>query len=185
MQQTPEALGVSRPWRGHTAWLVLAGFLMALGLAPSSVGADPTAPEMTITEYVLPTPSSLPGGIVLGPDGALWFYESGANQIGRITMDGSITEYSIPTPDASLARQGFLGVGPDGALGFTENAARRLGRITVEGAITEYPIPDAAAAPAPLTAGLPLGAVTGEPRHVLPSLRGYRDRPAGSTLALV
>jgi virginiamycin B lyase len=107
-----------------------------------------------------PTPGSLPGGIVVGPDGAVWFYESGANQIGRITLDGSITEYPIPTAGASLARQGFLATGPDGALWFSENAARRLGRITVDGSITDYPISDAAAAPAPPSAGLALGAMT-------------------------
>jgi virginiamycin B lyase len=175
MQRTPEAPRVSRSWRGHTAWLVLAGLLAALGLAPAPVGAH-TAPEATITEYPLPTPDSLPGGIVVGPDGALWFYETGANQIGRIAMDGSITEYAIPTPGATLPRQGFLGVGPDGALWFTENAARRLGRITLDGSITEYPIPAAAAAPAAPTAGLPLGAITAGPDGALWVTEGTAGR---------
>jgi virginiamycin B lyase len=39
-----------------------------------------------ITEYVVPTSNSIPVGIASGPDGALWFTESGgiANQIGRL-----------------------------------------------------------------------------------------------------
>jgi virginiamycin B lyase len=157
------------------ARLILAGLFLALGLAPAPTGAQ-EAPQVSITEYPLPTPDSLPGGIVLGPDGALWFYETGANQIGRISLDGRITEYPIPTPGASLERQGFLGVGPDGALWFTENAARRLGRMTVDGSITDYPIPDAAAAPAPMTAGLPLGAVTAGPDGALWVTEGAAGR---------
>jgi len=147
--------------------LSLATLLAIVLVTPANVGAQNTpnesAPEVSITEYAIPTPGSLPGGIVVGPDAAMWFYESGANQIGRITLHGTITEYSIPTPGASLGRQGFLAAGPDGALWFTENAARRLGRITVDGSITDYPIPDAAPVPAPPTAGLPLGAVISGP----------------------
>jgi hypothetical protein len=37
--------------------------------------------------------------IAAGPDGALWFTEFNANQIGRITPAGSITEYAVPTFD--------------------------------------------------------------------------------------
>ena len=55
----------------------------------------------TIREYALPTAGSQPGGIVAGPDGALWFYETGSNRIGRITTGGQISEYPIPTADAS------------------------------------------------------------------------------------
>ena len=39
-----------------------------------------------ITEYPVPTASSLPWGIVIGPDGALWFTEERGDNIGRITV---------------------------------------------------------------------------------------------------
>ena len=39
----------------------------------------------TITEFPLPTGSGAPLAITAGPDGALWFTESEANKIGRIT----------------------------------------------------------------------------------------------------
>jgi virginiamycin B lyase len=38
----------------------------------------------SITEYSLPNSSSGPSGITTGPDGALWFTESGTDKIGRI-----------------------------------------------------------------------------------------------------
>lgn len=48
-----------------------------------------------ITVFTIPTSSSAPDGIALGPDGAMWFTESAGNKIGRITMSGAIT--SEPT----------------------------------------------------------------------------------------
>jgi streptogramin lyase len=59
-----------------------------------------------IKEFPLPTPNSGPTSIIVGPDHNLWFTEPGGQetslaQIGRISANGDITEYSIPT----LARQ--------------------------------------------------------------------------------
>ena len=70
---------------------MVAVVLAAFDLTSAPAGAQVAAQEVTITEYALPTPDSLPGGIVVGPDNALWFYETGANQIGRISLDGNIT----------------------------------------------------------------------------------------------
>ncbi|HEX9037878.1 MAG TPA: hypothetical protein VF808_12905 [Ktedonobacterales bacterium] len=81
-------------------------------------------------------------GIASGPDGALWFVENGANKIGRITVDGRITEYAIPTPGSDSK---FITAGPDGAMWFTETingvAVRRIGRISLSGHITEFLLP--------------------------------------------
>ena len=46
---------------------------------------------------------AFPSDIVLGSDGALWFTESRGNAIGRVDVDGKVTEYPIPTPDAFAA----------------------------------------------------------------------------------
>ena len=120
-----------------TLFIGLTGlFLMAL----TPVWAQD--PAVTTNEYPLPTPDSLPGGIIVGPDDAIWFVETGANQIGRITADGQITEYPVPTADAIDERQGFLAVGPDGAIWFNQDVAGSLGRITTEGEITEFPLPE-------------------------------------------
>ncbi|MGW8263213.1 Vgb family protein, partial [Bacillus sp. LR--39] len=85
-----------------------------------------------------------------GPDGALWFTEINANQIGRITVSGKISEYQLPT---AHARPHAIAAGGDGALWFTEWGAGQIGRITVDGDITEYPIPTADSEPHGIAAG--------------------------------
>lgn len=51
---------------------------------------------LRLTEFALPTAQCGPFGIAAGPDGALWFAETAADRIGRITTDGSVTEYPLP-----------------------------------------------------------------------------------------
>ena len=69
-----------------------------------------------------------PSGIAFGADGALWFTETGADKIGRMTTAGSISEFSIPTP---LSEPGGIVAGPDGAMWFTEFVGNKIGRIEV------------------------------------------------------
>jgi hypothetical protein len=77
-------------------------------------------------------------GIVAWPDGNLWFTESAANRIGRITTGGDITEF----PLAGDGRQPTaIAVGPDGNLWFTEEGASKIGRISPTGEIAEFPVP--------------------------------------------
>lgn len=107
-----------------------------------------------VVEYpVGPSPvfNFVKSGIVAGPDGAMWFTEGGANKIGRIAMDGAITEFPVPTA-------GFLGpagiaVGSDGNLWFAETSAGNIGRITTSGVVTEFPIPTASSNPVGIAAG--------------------------------
>lgn len=117
---------------GRLFVLVVLAVLMGLVPAHPSVLADGTA-----TFFPIPTANSQPFGITTGPDGNLWFTESSANQIGRITPDGQITEFPIPTPSSQL---GAITAGPDGNLWFAEfGSAHQIGRITPEGVITEFP----------------------------------------------
>jgi virginiamycin B lyase len=78
---------------------------------------------------------SLPQGITTGPDGALWFTNSGSNSIGRITTSGAVSNYSDPSVDASPTA---ITTGPDGALWFTNSGSNSIGRITTSGAVTIY-----------------------------------------------
>jgi virginiamycin B lyase len=81
--------------------------------------------------------------ITTGPDGALWFTLNQANAIGRITMQGDVTVYPLPTPGAAA-----VGITSDGAaLWFVEIMAGQIGRITTDGAIQEFPLPNRAAKP--------------------------------------
>jgi hypothetical protein len=71
----------------------VASLLLAMALRlGAAVGPLPVAAQ-TFTEITLPTPASRPSAITVGPDNALWFTEFG--KIGRITTQGSITEFAI------------------------------------------------------------------------------------------
>ena len=61
------------------------------------------------TSFPVPTPDATPLGLTLGSDGALWFTERSADQIGRMTLDGAFREWSLdsgllPQPDRHGAR---------------------------------------------------------------------------------
>lgn len=102
--------------------------------------AVPAAPQLV--EYKIPTSASEPGGIVTGPDGALWFVETAVNKIGRISTNGVVTEYVVPTAGAIDTDQGFLAVDADGALWFNEDLVNKIGRITPKGDVTEFALPE-------------------------------------------
>jgi virginiamycin B lyase len=87
----------------------------------------------------------------------MWFVElSGkmdgrapdGNRVGRITMEGAITEFPIPSATGSPIN---IAVGPDRNIWFTKGAI--LGRVTPDGAITEFPIGTGNAGATGLTAG--------------------------------
>jgi len=84
--------------------------------------------------------ASGPNDIVAGPDHNLWFTESIANRIGRITVNGDIGEFPIPSPGSGPSG---IAAGPDGNLWFTESAAGRIGRISTAGVVTEFELPPA------------------------------------------
>jgi streptogramin lyase len=107
----------------------LAGAALLLG-----VPANLQAQSITVTEYATPS-SSYPDAITRGPDGALWFIE-GSGRIGRITLEGTVTEYT--TQAVSLVS---IVAGADQALWFTEWDRYSIGRITASGVITEYAVP--------------------------------------------
>lgn len=89
-------------------------------------------------EFPTTTVNSSPTRMALGPDGATWFVESSANNIGRITPAGAVLETTVSTANAGLAG---ITTGSDGAIWFTESTADKIGRITTDGVITtEFPI---------------------------------------------
>jgi len=101
-----------------------------LGLSVGIIGR--LTPDGQFTDFRVN--NLLGGGITAGPDGNLWFTEDGG--VGKITPQGTITEFPLPTssmPGAAIT------VGPDGNLWFTEEG--KIGRITPTGKITEFPVP--------------------------------------------
>jgi virginiamycin B lyase len=111
-------------------------FLVLLGVA---AGVNQPARAQSITEFPIPTANSLPSGITIGPDGNLWFTETSANKIGRITTAGMITEFTIPTANS---QPNGITTGPDGNLWFAETGTGPglggIGRMTTEGVFTEF-----------------------------------------------
>ena len=100
-----------------------------------------------ITEFTIPSPKDVaPFGITTGPDGNLWFTDTGDNAIGMInpTTD-AITEFALPTADAQPYA---IVAGPDGNLRFTELYANNIGMINpTTHAITEFALPSVKGAP--------------------------------------
>jgi streptogramin lyase len=108
--------------------------LMVTVLVGAAVGFATQALAQTFNEFPLPTAGSAPFGITTGPDGALWFTESGTNKIGRIATTGAITEFQL-SPGLNASPVGIT-AGPDGALWFANSSG--IGRITTAGAITQF-----------------------------------------------
>ncbi len=103
--------------------------LRRLALVFGSVLLSLQAQAQNITEYRTPTAGSQPLEIAPGP-GGMWFTERGANRIGWITPDGTISEFA-----AGRLPSGIVG-GPDGNLWFT--SLGRVSRITTSGVVTEF-----------------------------------------------
>ena len=105
--------------------------------------------------YPVPTADSWPLGITFGPDGALWFIERSAGQLGRMTTHGVFTEWAL-APDAFPNR---IVVGPDRAIWFTELDAGLIGRMSMRGQLTQTPID-----------GGPVGITVGPDHHLYTAL---------------
>jgi virginiamycin B lyase len=98
-----------------------------------------TAP-VPFTEYPVPTANSRPGALGAGSDGALWFSEDQAHQIGRVTTTAVFTEYPNPIVNAALE---VVAPGPasDGALWYADRDNNQVVRIAMDGTISTYPTP--------------------------------------------
>jgi streptogramin lyase len=100
-----------------------------------------------IAEFSIPTTASHPTRIAAGPDGDLWFIETFANKIGRITTSGAITEFSVsPISPAASVELMDITAGPDSNVWFSntasssQSAGGALGRITPSGFIDQFAI---------------------------------------------
>ena len=116
-------------------------FLSLLGM-PVLVLAEESQPNsgLYIVEYILPTPHVQPAGIAVAPDGNIWFTEWTGGMIGRMTPDGTFTEFENGSASVDII------VLPDGNIWFTgtlygEPPGGWLGRITSDDTTTRFPIP--------------------------------------------
>jgi streptogramin lyase len=71
-------------------------FVPLLALAAIAL-AGAARPGGGIIERPIPTRDSLPGDIAVGLDGTIYFTETGADTIGRISPNGTLTEQRVPS----------------------------------------------------------------------------------------
>ena len=151
--------GVDFPSGGHS-WFgftgvpagvrMLAAFFRAHPLRPAPRSWTPgqtttvpalAGPRLAVRElrlFRLPAPDAMPVDIAAGPGGTIWFTEFRADQIGRISTAGVLTEYRVPTPGAEPYQ---ISAGPGGAMWFTEYNTAKIGRVTSNGQVTEFALP--------------------------------------------
>jgi hypothetical protein len=113
---------------GRSLVLVVGLPLLTLGLTVGKAAAS-GAGRVTIYPGI-----DVPYEIAAGPDGALWFTNSGNASIGRITTTGTVTNYT----GTGISAPSGITAGPDGALWFTNYLNNSIGRITTAGAVTNY-----------------------------------------------
>ena len=118
--------------------LIISVLFLLLSPLPARAG------EISIREWDLPTPDSLPHDPAVGTDGALWYTGMLANLIGRLDpATGHIEEYPLPKRDSGP--HGLVS-DKDGNIWFTANARAYIGKLNpATDKITEYPMPDPAA----------------------------------------
>ncbi|HET7489560.1 MAG TPA: IPT/TIG domain-containing protein [Acidimicrobiales bacterium] len=127
----------------------IAGALALIGVALPALPPAGAAPD--VSEYPVPSASGSPKAGAPGPDGNMWFTESGASKVARITPAGAITEFATPTPSSGPA---FITAGPDGNMWFSEYDANKVARLKPsDGSIVEFDVPTAGGGPYGITAG--------------------------------
>lgn len=125
-------MGNGPRWAG----LVAAALTCALIVVAVPGGADPLGQVTEVAAGgITPgfTANGQPGGLVTGPDGNLWFVETAANRIGRITPSGTVTEF------AGLAggSEQLISAGPDGNVWYADSGGGgRIVKVTPGGAVT-------------------------------------------------
>ena len=136
---------IRRRHRARTAAIACAALAGALSVPAIMAQASTASTIGPVTEFSSGlSAGAKPDTMALGPDGAMWFSEFGADRIGRVSQDGSITEY--PTSGAGLtagAEPSGIVAGPIGDIWFTEYGTGRLGAIdpATGKLVGEYPVP--------------------------------------------
>jgi virginiamycin B lyase len=118
----------------------------------------------TFVEYPLPPAFTTLTAITAGPDGNVWFTETGGSpgvvasdarwanvsRVGRITPSGTVNEYNVSASATFLV--GIV-TGPDRNLWVTDRAANKVFRVTISGTVNAYAMPTPSSGPSSITVG--------------------------------
>jgi virginiamycin B lyase len=94
------------------------------------------APDGAIQVFDLPRQAAVPTDIAVAPDGAVWFVQFRANNIGRL-QDGQFAEFAVAEENAGLTG---LAVAEDGAVWFGMLRVGSLGRLR-DGEVRTFKLP--------------------------------------------
>lgn len=120
----PEGGGPPLNTRPHGLCLARDGALWFTGKLTNTIGR---VRAEQVRHFALPTIGAVPIYIAEDPAGDLWCTELTGSRVARITPDGVVTEFVIPTANS---RPIALVQGPDGkTMWFSEEAGGRVGRI--------------------------------------------------------
>jgi len=80
-----------------------------------------------------------PHGLGIAPDGkTVWFTGKGTGTVGKITPEGKVHTYALPTVGSVPI---YIRPGPDGNMWVTELVGNKIARVTPGGYVTEFAIP--------------------------------------------
>ena len=82
-----------------------------------------------------------PYSVALGADGNLWFTGNKSNAVAKLTPEGGVREYPIPTLQCGVT----MLTATEKGLYFTESQAHKIGFVSYAGIITEYELADGSA----------------------------------------
>jgi len=150
----------------HTATMLLNGRLLVAG---GNANGTITAGAEAFSALRLN-----PNGIAAGPDGNLWFTESGASRIGRMSTAGAVvSEFLLSTLPGFGAGPG-IATGPDKNLWFVRRNGNKIGKIIRLGPSRSMGFRPAKASPT--TSPPARTAISGSPRASVARLGGSRRR---------
>lgn len=134
--------------------------------APNDAVFDRVTPQGAISQFPIPGTKHWNIWLTAGPDGAVWFTDPGTGQVGRVGLDGVVTQYPVAYPGDQIV------AGRDGALWFNDSQHQKVGRITLSGSISYFTVP---VAPEAIAAGPDGDVWVGGTQAVGPPPSGYNQ----------
>jgi virginiamycin B lyase len=101
-----------------------------------------------VTTFRLSDPGSSANAIIAGPDGNIWFTETTAGKVGRVTPAGVMQDFNLPTGSSPVG----MAIGSDGNLWITDSGRNSIDRLTLAGVLAEFPLPRGEGAPSSIAA---------------------------------
>jgi virginiamycin B lyase len=82
--------------------------------------------------------------MTVSADGSVWFLQSDADRLGRLSPDGTITDVPLARPGDGFIRPSSLTADPDGSVWVSATLAGRIARVDGRTlAVAQFPIPHA------------------------------------------